>query len=423
MPTVVTRGGMSAKAIGFTALTSAPTYLASYNPSASSGWYTQDAATDSSNNFYVVGYSSSFITKYNSSGVLQWQKTSASVNAFFAVCLDTAGNIYAAGSTATQKAYIAKFDTSGNVTAQTELNISGGPSARCNSIYVDASGNVYVTVLAYVTCCSIEYITVKLNSSLTIVWQKRFSTSTDIPAVTADSSGNVYICDSSSGLAIGKFDSSGTALWHYNVGNVNSFSARITLDSAGNPIVCGSFYDAGYNAFVVKLNAAGTLAWARLLSELTGPFQNSAQSVSRDASDNVYFTGAQSSNGSPALLTAKYNSSGTLQWQRTMTNSTWNGNGYGVASPGTGNVYVAGYRRSGSGAGVMLGSLPSDGSKTGSYTVGSETFTYAVASNTASTPSVTLASVGTTTFNGSLIQATPAYTFTNLTNLAYVTVI
>jgi hypothetical protein len=415
---------MSAKAIGFTALTSAPTYLASYNPSASSAWYTQDAATDSSNNFYVVGYQSNFITKYNSSGVLQWQKTSASVNTFTSVCSDTAGNIYAAGSSATLKGYIAKFNTSGNVTAQTELEISGGPQAQCKSIYVDTSGNVYVTIHAFVNCCTVQYITVKLNSSLTIVWQKVFSTSTSNAAVTADSSGNVYICDSSSGLAIGKFDSSGAALWHYRVGNVNSFPARITLDSAGNPVVCGSFYDgAGYNSFVVKLNAAGTLAWARLLAESTGLYSSNAQGVSCDASDNVYFTGTQSANGFPALLIAKYNSSGTLQWQRSMTNSTWDGSGYGVVSPGTGNVYVAGWRRYTSGAGVMLGSLPSDGSKTGSYTVGSETFTYAVASNTASTPSVTLANAGTTTSNGSLIQATPAYTFTNLTNLAYVTVI
>jgi hypothetical protein len=414
---------MSAKAIGFTALTSAPTYLASYNPSASSGWYTTAAETDSSGNLYVFGYSSNFIAKYNSLGVLQWQKTSASVAAFYAGYVDASGNVYAAGTANNGKSYIAKFDTNGNVTAQAELNRSTGPSSYCKDIYVDGSGNVYVTVIAFVNCCTATYVTVKLDSSLTITWQKVFNSSTGISTVTVDASGNVYVANESSGLAVGKFDSSGTAVWHYNVNNINSYSTGITLDSSGNPVVTGAFYAApAYNAFVMKVNANGTLAWGRTLVEPSG-FQNTADAVSCDASDNVYFTGTQSQNNTPALLLAKYNSSGTLQWQRSMTNSTWNGSGYAVSSPGTGNVYVAGRRRSSSGAGSMLGSLPSSGSKTGSYTVGSETFTYSVASNTATTPSFSLTAASTSTSNGGLVKTTPAYTYTNLTNLAYVTAI
>lgn len=400
-----------------------PGYLASYNPSASSGWFTEDAGTDSSGNLYVFGYSSSFVAKYNSTGVLQWQKTSASVAAFYAGYVDASGNLYAAGTANNGKAYIAKFDTNGNVTAQAELNRSTGPSSFCKGIYVDTSGNVYVTIVAYINCCTATFVTVKLDTSLAITWQKVFNSSTDISTVTVDTSGNVYVADNSSGLAVGKFDASGTALWHYNVNNINSYPTGITLDSSGNPVVTGAFYAAPeYNAFVMKVNANGTLAWGRTLVEPSG-FQNNANAVSCDASDNVYFTGTQSQNNVPALLVAKYNSSGTLQWQRSMTNSTWNGAGYAVSSPGTSFVYVAGRRRSNAGAGSMLGKLPSDGSKTGSYTVGSETFTYSVASNTATTPSFSLTSLGTSTGNGGLVKTTPAYTYTNLTNLAYVTAI
>lgn len=397
-------------------------YMASYNPSASSAWYTSGGGADSSGNLFTSLYQSPTVNKYSFTGVLQWQKTSSSVTAFYGSCMDTSGNFYAVGPATNNRAYLAKFDTNGNAVLQRDFVLNVGETAYSKRVYVDASGNIYMTVIAYQSCVPYWFV-VKMNSSGTLQWQKRFTTD-EIIGVAADSSGNVYVAESYGGLGVAKFDSSGNMLWRKVVNNVNSYATNITVDSSGVPVVCGAFYSgSSYNAFVMKVNSDGTLAWSRLLAEATGSYQNTAWAVACDSSNSVYFTGAQSQNGTPALLLAKYSSSGTLQWQRNLSNSTWNGEGYFVSAVGAGLLYTGGYRRLSSGAGSMLAKVPQDGTKTGAYTVGSETFTYAAASNTSSTPSVALNNQSTSTFNGSLTMSTPAYAYTNLTNLAYATLI
>lgn len=144
----------------------------------------------------------------------------------------------------------------------------------------------------------------------------------------------------------------------------------VATDGAGNAYAVGYFqgtvdFDPGpgttaltsvagsSDAFVVKLNAAGTLVWAR---KVGGPSADHALGVAVDGSGNVYmagfFSGTADFDPGPATLSltsagdqdafvVKLNSSGTLVWARHV-----GGDGqdqpYTVAVDGAGNVYLTG---------------------------------------------------------------------------------
>ena len=79
------------------------------------------------------------------------------------------------------------------------------------------------------------------------------------------------------------------------------------------------------------------------IASLGGPGIEYGHGVTHDSSGNVYLAAytASSGQGSNDILLVKYNSSGTIQWQRTLGAGS-NDKGVGVALDSSGNVYVAG---------------------------------------------------------------------------------
>ena len=63
-----------------------------------------------------------------------------------------------------------------------------------------------------------------------------------------------------------------------------------------------------------------------------------------DSSGNVYIVGRAylGTYASWRLLVAKYNGSGTIQWQRTLDSTSFAEFGYDVAVDPSGNVYICG---------------------------------------------------------------------------------
>jgi hypothetical protein len=104
---------------------------------------------------------------------------------------------------------------------------------------------------------------------------------------------------------------------------------------------------------------------------LGGTTYEHGNGISVDASGNVYIVGFVNSPGgagSTDVLIAKYNTSGVLQWQRSLGGGSADvGNGISVDS--SGNVYITG-RTNSQGAGsydVLVTKLPANGGLTGIY--------------------------------------------------------
>ena len=104
------------------------------------------------------------------------------------------------------------------------------------------------------------------------------------------------------------------------------------IDSSGNVYVSGTYYQTG---FIVKFNNKGVHQWSRELS-----FRD-MNAVAVDISGNVYGVGCDIYTGAYAAVLVKYNSSGTLQWQRKYDNSSYQDIGFGVDVDTSLNVYIS----------------------------------------------------------------------------------
>lgn len=353
--------------------------------------------------------------KLSNLGALQWQKTAGLNN--YGVAVDSSGNTYIAGYVPfTATTYLVKFDSSGAIVWQRKTTSISVPFT---ALAVDSSSNVYVGTS--------EGTLVKYNSSGTIQWQRKLA-STAYNAITVDGSGNVFavgysVVGSRSDIQVVKYNSSGTIQWQTALStgytSTNTRGYDIKLDSTGNVIIAGIGVITGYNYFhVIKLNGSGVLQWQRYMTTLNG----GAYGVAVDSSDNIYVTGYSQPFGSSVGLVFKYNSSGTIQWKReiyTNVSGTTYGNMFGIATGSNGEFYATGYVKvDASNYNGVTVKLPTDGTLTGNYVVGSYTVTYTTSSLSEAAASLTNTTTVFAETAGTLADTTATLTASNssLTN-------
>ncbi len=303
---------------------------------------------------YVVGYhdiNDGIIYKYDTSGSLQWKKqfSDSNTNQIHGCVTDSSGNLYVAGAHSgggNYRGFIAKFNSSGAVQWQKLF----GSSSRINfrHIAIDSSNNIYCT--GSIDSGPADNLLVKYNTSGSIQWQKRITRGSSnywesANSTVVDSSGNIYICGFSN------HDSS-------------------TDDQP----------------FLLKMNSSGTFQWARKFGNYnSNQGQSRAESVACDKNGNVYVIGMDKTNNSGSYwdaIVAKLNSSGTVQWKRSFGIQNLQTNGYSIQTDSRNNVILGGdFWSSGSTGGYgsrdyFLAKLPSDGSKTGTYSLNSGSWVY-----------------------------------------------
>jgi len=129
--------------------------------------------------------------------------------------------------------------------------------------------------------------------------------------VTTDIAGNGYP------IGIIKVSSSNpsSVSWSYKFTNTGTFTTDMKADGSGNLYVTGTTAS-GY-IFLVKLDSSGSITWQRQVSVASGSFQT----MDLDSSGNIYVANSGTTYGgyTGALAVYKWNSSGTLQWQRVIT--------------------------------------------------------------------------------------------------------
>jgi hypothetical protein len=376
-----------------------------------SGGIGYGVAVDSSSNMYLNGVSSDIqVAKYNTSATIQWQRSlnEGSFDYGRGVAVDSSGNMYICGDTQNNIIQVVKYNTSGILQWKNSLNGSAGTLG--NGVAVDSSANVYVCGLSDYLASGNQARIAKYNTSGTLQWQYRIDDSGTGGAygVAVDSSANVYICGySSDSLYTAKFDTSGTLQWQKRLGSSAQTNYGVAVDSSGNVYVCGYAYPSGNSLYISKYNTSGTLQWQRSLG--TSGF---GLAVAVDSSANVYVCGRlqQSPSFVQGLLIAKYNTSGTIQWQRRLDGSTSMA-GQSIAIDSFGNMYVSGILYDNTvGNQLFFAKLPSDGSLTGTYTVGGYSITYAASTLTDAAGALTELGVSSTRATSLLVDDTSAAT-------------
>jgi hypothetical protein len=264
-----------------------------------------DIKLDSTGNIYVSGECQvngqsgfyGFITKINSSGVIQWQRKVISATVGAPTCviknitLDSSGNVYCVGNSNTGGGTIYKYNSSGALQWQRGITGPAGSGALTNifAVALDAAGsNVYVTgYTQFSTGPTVNkaYI-VKYNSSGTIQWQRYFLSS-----------------------------SFGGGLWG---------SVRLTTDSSSNVYITGSALNSGNQSYLLKYDSTGAFQFARNFNDGAAAGSKSMYiSSSTTDSTNIILGGIDSTNAIAAVLPLDGTHTGTAQGITYSTDSTF----------------------------------------------------------------------------------------------------
>lgn len=220
---------------------------------------------------------------------------------------------------------------------------SNGIGESSSSITLDASGNVYTTGYFWGT---VDFDPGPGSFTLT-------------------SGGNTDIY-------VQKLDASGNFLWAGRMGGVADDNGNsIAVDGSGNMYITGMFstladFDPGpgtfsmptpggsYDAFIVKLNAAGALVWAK---QMGGTGSDEGFGVFLDLSGDVYTTGKfqntgdfdpgigtanLTSAGSSDVFVQKLTSAGIFAWAKSMGGAA-SDQGQKLFIDGFGNVFLTGW--------------------------------------------------------------------------------
>jgi len=226
-------------------------------------------------------------------------------------------------------------------------------SGSGRDIAIDSLDNIYIAGYAWISP-PYQAVLVKYDTSGNEIWSRSWDGAHDARAhaVAVDSSDNIYMGGYGTlglggfDLFIVKYNSAGTVQWSRTWGG--SDYERIyglTVDSSDNVYLVGetsSWGSGNQDMVIVKYNSAGTLQWNRTWG-LSG-FEE-AYAVGVDSSDNVYMVGFTTSFNGAEWNIVKYNSGGTLQWNRTWGSGWYSGYAYAISFDSSDNVFVAGEMR------------------------------------------------------------------------------
>ena len=289
-----------------------------------------------------------------------------------ALVYDTDDNLYVTGTGYNTSVYrsvyqgvTVKFNTSATVDWQTSLSASSSDYPAMYSINLDSSNNVYVagafTRNRQDITKSPTYQIAKYNTNGALQWQRNlgYGFTSFVPnfgqgLVVEKSTGNFYVTGDTVIGSIGsqttqmtliKYNSSGIIQWARQIGRsgTNEHSNAVALDSTGNVYIAGSTTYSGQNAAsIVKYNSSGVLQWQTCLSGTTNSNSNEFSSITIDSSDNIFVCGHTTTISNLTVgMIAKYNSSGTLIWQRKISNPSIV-KLYGISTDNEGDVYAVG---------------------------------------------------------------------------------
>lgn len=356
------------------------------------------------------------------------------------VALDASDNIYLTGSTNSfGGVFLLKYTPAGDLSWQKIWR--GGFDQSGQSVNLDNTGNVYVTGFVRDSNGVGPAFLLKFNVLGDLFWQRTWGNSnwgnyTFGKALALTSLGELYIggtvafINNTSKIILLKFNSTSGApiwaeTWGSNYGGSN-LGKGLAVDSSGNVYVTGvtSSFDLQYpngtyniascglgglctDALLLKFNSTGSLQWQRIWRMNTnGNAGDSASGVAVDASGYAYVAGTTSVGGgygcidctSGIVTISKFYSNGTLLWQRDWRDSPLGSDiSSGIASDSSGRLYITGNVQTYSN--LFLMGLDSSGSL----------LSLAAWGGTADAVSVSVDSLGNPVIAGSVLASPPSF--------------
>ena len=264
------------------------------------------------------------MSKFDSAGNPQWTRQFGSTqpDLNLGATADAFGNVYVTGytegdldgdSSGGRDIFLRKYAPDGNLLWGRQLGTSEADEG--SSVVTDALGNVYLSGYTTgnfggVNAGMADSFVTKLDAAGNVLWNRQFGTnrSDESYAIAADAFGNVY----ASGFTDGNFEG----------------------QSKG-----------GRDAFILKLDDAGTTVWRRQVGTTS---TDRSDGVAVDEHGNVYITGmtrgalAAPIAGSDEAFVSAFNANGVPVWSYQIGTAGID-EGQGIATDRNGAVYATGY--------------------------------------------------------------------------------
>tara|TARA_R110000744_G_scaffold367101_1_gene476445 strand:- start:386 stop:1699 length:1314 start_codon:yes stop_codon:yes gene_type:complete len=282
------------------------------------------------------------------------QGTNSYSNNAQGITTDADGNVFSVAKF-TQGAdgmMLSKFDSAGVEQWRRDLRLATGTTTINynwnNCVATDSTGAAYVVAKRYDSSNGNRTIVWKISTSGSSVWTRELAKTNytnDLTQIRIDANDNIYLSGVSPGLGAAetavlfKMNTSGATVWqrYYSTGygSNNTEAYGVDVDSSGNIYTAGETFDdqIGNRFMAAKYNSSGTLQWKKTISDSNTIA--SGYGVSVDSNDNIYMSGFLIPSSLVGYL-VKLDSSGAIVWQRE------NGDGrtYQVETDSSGNVYT-----------------------------------------------------------------------------------
>jgi hypothetical protein len=269
--------------------------------------------------------------------------------------------------------YLVKLDSSGNV--QWTKTIGGSSYDEAWSIIQSSDGGY---VVAGGTLSFGGFYVVKLDSVGNIEWTKIIGCC-GARSIIQSSDGGYVVAGNGPGAGgddfyVVKLDSSGNVQWSKTIGGSDDDVAwSIIQSSDGGYVVAGwteSFGAGDRDMFVVKLDSSGNVQWSKTIG---GSDWDEAYSIIQ-SSDGGYVVAGETRSfgaGNGDIYVVKLDSSGNVIWTKTIGGSDWD-EAYSIIQSSDGGYVVAGETRSfGAGNGdIYVVKLDSSGNVIWTKTIG-----------------------------------------------------
>ncbi|MBX7041281.1 MAG: hypothetical protein K1X85_00130 [Ignavibacteria bacterium] len=239
-----------------------------YEPDGDSAWVRKiqpggtplpvDVTADLNGNVYVSGRGL-LLTKYSTSGTLQWSRSYSGFNSAEtnrSLLTDESGNVYSTATafTSTFDDYaLLKFNSNGDTLWTRIRNGLGSGTQIHDDVYSlrrDVFGNLIIGGQSQ-SLAVFHFATIKYSSSGSFIWERNLSSpqsGAGVNDVYTDALGNIYSAGGSGDIRAVKYNSAGDSLFNVvfnGPSNLNDYRPLITGDIAGNVLVCGLSREAG----------------------------------------------------------------------------------------------------------------------------------------------------------------------------------
>ena len=319
------------------------------------------------------------------------------------VDFDPGGSTFKLKSFGGADIFMAKYASDGSFIWAKSIGSSSYDAG--SSIHVDGSGNIYITgyfedtadfdpgseTVTLTSRGSVDIFIAKYTSDGSFVWAKSVGSTSDDAGtnISVDDYGNIYVFGFFEGTAdfdpgvgtfnlinagffdifISKYAPNGSFIWAKSVGGTYYDIGRGYADGSGNIYMTGAYagtvdFDPGSDVFnltsagkadvfIAKYSTDGNFVWAK---NLAGSANGEGTSISFDANEDIYITGAYeetvdfdpgngvfnlTSAGQADVFIAKYSSDGNFIWAKSL-GGAGDDVGYSIVLDGIGNSYATG---------------------------------------------------------------------------------